>query len=72
VVGVQLAVESKKGHDLRDFPGSPEVKTLCSHCRGYGFDSWSGNEIPHAMKCGLPHPQKINLKKIHDFHIHWR
>ena len=26
-----------------DFPGSPEVKTPCPHCRGHTFDPWSGN-----------------------------
>ena len=26
-----------------DFPGGPVVKTLCSQCRGPGFDPWSGN-----------------------------
>ena len=27
----------------RDFPGSPAVKILHCHCRGYGFCTWSGN-----------------------------
>ena len=27
----------------RDFPGSPVVKTPHFHCRGHGFDPWSGN-----------------------------
>ena len=27
----------------RDFPGGPVVKTLRFHCRGHGFDPWSGN-----------------------------
>ena len=26
-----------------DFPGGPVGKTLCSPCRGPGFDPWSGN-----------------------------
>ena len=26
-----------------DFPGSPVVKTPRFHCRGHGFDPWSGN-----------------------------
>ena len=26
-----------------DFPGGPVGKTPCSHCRGPGFDPWSGN-----------------------------
>ena len=27
---------------VEDFPGGPVVKTLCFHCRGHGFDPWSG------------------------------
>ena len=27
----------------REFPDGPVVKTPCFHCRGHGFDSWSGN-----------------------------
>ena len=26
-----------------NFPGSPVVYTPLSHCKGYGFDPWSGN-----------------------------
>ena len=26
-----------------DFPGGPVVKTPRFHCRGRGFDPWSGN-----------------------------
>ena len=26
-----------------DLPGGPAVKTLHFHCRGHGFDPWSGN-----------------------------
>ena len=29
--------------NLRDFPGGSVAKTLCSQCRGSGFDPWSGN-----------------------------
>ena len=29
-----------------DFPGSPVVGTPCFHCRGQGFDPWSGNSDP--------------------------
>ena len=31
-----------------DFPGHPVAKALCSQCRGFGFDPWSGNWILHA------------------------
>ena len=27
----------------RDFPGGPVAETICSQCRGPGFDPWSGN-----------------------------
>ena len=26
-----------------EFPGGPVVRTLCFHCRGYGFHPWLGN-----------------------------
>ena len=28
--------------------GGPVAKTLLCQCRGFGFDPWSGNWIPHA------------------------
>ena len=28
---------------MRDFPGSPVDKTVHFHCKGPGFDPWSGN-----------------------------
>ena len=34
---------------IRDFPGGPVARALCSHCRGPGFDPWSGNWIPHVV-----------------------
>ena len=33
---------------VRDFPGGPVVKTLCSQHRGHGFNPWLG-KIPHAQ-----------------------
>ena len=29
-------------YEKEDFPGGPVVKTLCSKCRGLGFNPWSG------------------------------
>ena len=26
-----------------DFPGGPVIRAPCFHCRGHGFDPWSGN-----------------------------
>ena len=33
----------KKKYPIRGLPGGPVAKTLHSHCRGPGFDPWSGN-----------------------------
>ena len=45
-------MESKKilncQSNLEDFPCGAVAKTLRSQCRGLGFNSWSGNSIPHA------------------------
>ena len=32
-----------KTSSSRDFPGGQVVKTLCFHCREWGFDLWLGN-----------------------------
>ena len=33
-----------------DFPGGPGVKTPCFHCRGHGFDPWTGKFLmPHCV-----------------------
>ena len=31
------------------FPGGPVVRTRHSHCRGPGFDPWSGNQDPKGL-----------------------
>ena len=36
-------IQKKKNKNQRDFPGGTVDKTLCSHCKGPGFDPWSGN-----------------------------
>ena len=32
-----------KRETFQHFPGGPVVKNPCFHCRGHGFDPWSGN-----------------------------
>ena len=32
-----------KKHTRRNFPGGPVVKIPSFHCKGHGFDPWSGN-----------------------------
>ena len=39
---VQFSSKKKK-EKMKEFPGSPVVKTLHSHCLGPGFNPWSGN-----------------------------
>ena len=41
-VSEDLTFEVKR-NSLRNFPGGPVVKTPCFHCRGQGFDPWSGD-----------------------------
>ena len=36
--------------NMRKFPGSPVVKTPCFHCRGCGFDPWSGKLRSHMPR----------------------
>ena len=43
----------------RDFSGGPVVKTLCFHCRGCGFDPWSGNWDP---ACCTAQPKRKRKK----------
>ena len=33
----------KKAIEIRDFPGGPVAKILCSQCRGPRFNPWSEN-----------------------------
>ena len=44
---------------LRDFPGSPVVKTPCFHCRERVLDPWSRNQDP---ACGVAQPKKNQTK----------
>ena len=47
-------LEAKEREHLKkargDFPGGPPVRTLHFHCRGHGFDPWSGNSDPACLK----------------------
>ena len=37
-----------KKRAMEGLPCGPVAETPSSQCRGQGFDSWSGNYIPHA------------------------
>ena len=41
-----------------EFPGGPVVRTPCFHCRGPGFDPWSGNEDPTSCAAGQKKKKK--------------
>ena len=61
-----LTLASEEGPPLyvKNFPGSPEVKTQGLHCRGHGFDSWLGNkEIPHGSTALSKKKKKDNFPR---------
>ena len=44
------------------FPGGPVVRALCFHCRGHGFDPWSGNQ-DSTSHMARPKKKKKNQKE---------
>ena len=49
-----------------EFPGSPVVKTPRFHCRGRGFDLWSGKD-PESFEAWAKQTKKTNkTKKNHN------
>ena len=49
--------------NIKGIPGSSVVGTLHSHCQGFGFSSWTGNEILQATQRG-PKGKGKKQKKI--------
>ena len=47
---------------ILDFPGGPVVKTLRFHCRGHGFDPWSGKIPSRAARCDQKKKQNRKTK----------
>ena len=43
LVGPDVLVKQERSSRGADFPGGSVAKTLCSECRGPGFDPWSGD-----------------------------
>ena len=45
-------MEDSKKSTRWDFPGGPVAEVPCFHCRGHGFNPWSGNWDPtcHAVQ----------------------
>ena len=50
----------KKCENFRNFPCSSVIETSLLHCRGQGFDPWSGNS---DLTCHVAQPKRINKKK---------
>ena len=50
---------------LWDFPGSPVVKTPSFHCRGHGFDPWSGELRPRRPRHGQKEKKRKKKKTWH-------
>ena len=42
-----------------DSPGGPVAKTSCSHCRGPGSNTLSGNQVPHVATKTLHAATKV-------------
>ena len=51
---------------MKDFPAGPVAKNLCCHCRGHGFDPWSGNYNP---TCYVALPKKNKSMKTVSVHL---
>ena len=47
----------------QEFPGSPEVRALCFHCRGHRFDPWSGNSDLAQSPVKLDHEVRVVRKQ---------
>ena len=45
-MAVEIIGAAAKKRWSQEFPGSPAVRTLCSHCRRPGFSPWLGNWDP--------------------------
>ena len=51
-----------KNYCAREFPGSPGVRTPCSHCQGHGSVPGRGTKIPHAVwRCQKKKSAKVSL-----------
>ena len=53
---------------IRAFPGGSVVSTLCFHCQGPRFNSWSGNKDPKSKWCGQKKKKKNHFLF---FHYQW-
>ena len=42
VRSMEIHIREQRG-SWGEFPGGPVIRTLYSHCRGCGFNPWSGN-----------------------------
>lgn len=57
-----LVAQGQSAEESLDFPGGPEVKTLCFHCRKHGFYPWLGNLDPTCFAVARPKKKKKKRK----------
>ena len=50
---IKVVLSNKLKDCAWEFPGGPVVRTPCFHCRGHGFDPWSGNQDPASRGAWL-------------------
>ena len=56
--------KDRQGHYL---PGGPGVKTVSSQCRGLGFNSRVGNQVPYATTQTQHSKKKKKKKKLNKY-----
>ena len=56
--------ESLSKNVMREFPGSPVVRTQCFHCQGPGSIPDRGTKILQAVQCGQKRKKKKKKKKV--------
>ena len=56
-----------KEYEVRDFPGGPVAKTLCSQSMGPGFNPWSGNLMSYAATKSSHAATKTQCSQINKF-----
>ncbi|XP_061031563.1 coiled-coil domain-containing protein 57 isoform X3 [Eubalaena glacialis] len=62
-------LDSELALQRQDFPGSPAVKTPRFHCKGHGFDLWSGNWDPACHVELLQEFESEMQKREHAFRL---
>ena len=62
---LSLACSTVRYISVRDFLGSPVIKSLHFKCRGHSFNPWLGTKIPHD-----PWPKKKKKKRYKSMNLY--